>query len=37
MIQLTGGAILGFFVGAVAAILAQIFIEDWQDRKRRRK
>lgn len=37
MIQLTVGAILGFFVGAVAAILAQILIEDWQERKRRRK
>ena len=37
MIQLTVGAVLGFFVGAVAAIMAQILIEDWQDRKRRRK
>ena len=37
MIQLGVGFVLGLFVGAVAAILAQILIEDWQERKRRRK
>lgn len=37
MIQMAVGAILGFFVGAVAAVMAQILIEDWQERKRRRK
>ena len=37
MIQMTIGAILGFFVGAFAAVLAQVLIEDWQERKRRRK
>ena len=37
MIQLTVGAVLGFFIGAVCTVLAQILIEDWQERKRRRK
>lgn len=36
MIKLGVGFVLGFFVGAVAAIMAQILIEDWQERKRRK-
>ena len=35
MIKLVVGFVLGLFVGAVAAVMAQILIEDWQDRRRK--
>ena len=35
MIQMVVGAVIGFFVGAVATVMTQILIEDWQNRRRK--